>query len=103
MPQTPLDNLQSSLAMTQAFVMTGVFPPHDSGAGGAFMGEIFTFAFNFAPGGTVTASGQVLNLTTQNAPVFSLISNTYGGNGTSNFALPNLGGITIIDTGKGPG
>jgi microcystin-dependent protein len=103
MAQTPVDNTQSWLAMTQAFVMTGVFPPRDSEAGGAFMGEIFTFAFNFAPGGTVTANGQVLPISTQNAAVFSLISTLYGGNGTSTFALPNLGGVTMIGTGQGPG
>jgi len=91
MPQTPLDNRQSSLSMTQALVMNGLFPSTDGG-GGAFMGEIFTFAFNFAPGGTGTANGQVLPITTQNAALFSLIQNFYGGNGTTTFALPNLGG-----------
>jgi microcystin-dependent protein len=103
MPQTPLDNIQSSLAMTQAFVMNGVFPPRENEAGGAFMGEIFTFAFNFAPGGTVTANGQVLPISIQNAAVFSLLGNIYGGNGTTTFALPNLGGITMIGPSQGPG
>jgi microcystin-dependent protein len=102
MPQTLLDNRQSSLTMTQAFVTNGVFPPRDSGAGGAFMGEIFTFAFNFAPGGTATANGQVQQIA-QNTALFSLIQNFYGGNGTTTFALPNLGGITMIGTGQGLG
>jgi microcystin-dependent protein len=102
MPQTPLDNVQSSLAMTQALVTRGLFPPRDSGAGGAFMGEIFTFAFDFAPGGTATANGQVLQIA-QNTALFSLIGNIYGGNATSNFALPNLGGITMIGPGQGTG
>jgi hypothetical protein len=52
MPQSPVDNTQASLALTQASVTIGVFPPHDGGAGGAFLDEIFTFAFNFAPGGS---------------------------------------------------
>ena len=39
----------------------------------------------------------------QNQAVFSLIGTTYGGNGTTNFALPNLGGVTMIGTGQGPG
>src|SRR5438067_7044964 len=103
MPQTPLDNRQSSLTMTQTLVMTGVFPSSQNGAGGAFMGEIFTFAFNFAPGGTATANGQVLPITTQNAALYSLIQNFYGGNGTTTFALPNLGGVTMIGTGQGTG
>jgi microcystin-dependent protein len=105
MPQTPLDNTQASLALTQAFVMRGVFPPRDGGAGGAFLGEIFTFAFNFAPGspnGTLSANGQLLPIV-QNTAVFSLIGNFYGGNGTTDFALPDLGGVTMIGTGQGPG
>src|SRR5262245_10468014 len=101
MPQTPLDNRQSSLAMTQALVMNGVFPSTDGG-GGAFMGEIFTFAFDFAPHGTATANGQLLNISS-NTALFSLIQNFYGGNGTSTFAFPNLGGITMIGTGQGSG
>jgi microcystin-dependent protein len=103
MPQTPVDNTQPSLALTQAFVTAGVFPPRDASAGGAFLDEIFTFAFNFAPpGGTLSANGQLLSIA-QNEAVFSLIGTTYGGNGTTNFAIPNLGGATMIGTGQGPG
>jgi microcystin-dependent protein len=102
MPQTPLDNRQSSLAMTQAFVTTGLKPQPGQGAGGAFQDEIFTFAFDFAPGGTLAANGQLLS-TTQYADVYSVIGATYGGNGTTTFALPNLGGVTMIGTGQGAG
>jgi microcystin-dependent protein len=102
MPQTPVDNTQSSLALTQAFVTAGVFPPRDGSAGGAFLDEILTFAFNFVPGGTIGANGQLLSIA-QNQAVFSLIGTTYGGNGTTNFALPNLGSATMIGTGQGPG
>jgi microcystin-dependent protein len=102
MLQTPLDNRQSSLAMTQALVTTGVKPQPGQGAGGAFLDEIFTFAFDFAPGGTLAANGQVLQIA-QYTDVSSLIGTTYGGNGTTTFALPNLGGITMIGTGQGPG
>jgi microcystin-dependent protein len=83
----------------------GVFPPRDGGAGGAFLDEIFTFAFNFAPGspnGTLSANGQLLSIA-QHTAVFSLIGTNYGGNGTTNFALPDLGGVTMIGTGQGPG
>jgi len=103
MPQTPIDNTQASLALTQAFVTTGVFPPRTGAAGGAFLDEIFTFAFNFAPGGTIGANGQVLPITQQNNAVYSLIGTTYGGDGVSTFAIPNLGGVTMIGTGQGPG
>jgi microcystin-dependent protein len=102
MAQTPVDNTQPSLALTQAFVTSGVFPPMGGPAGGAFLGEIFTFAFNFAPGGTRGADGLLLPIN-QNQAVFSLIGTTYGGNGTTNFALPDLGGRTMIGTGQGPG
>jgi microcystin-dependent protein len=102
MPQTPLDNRQSSVTMTQAFVTTGLKPQPGQGAGGAFLDEIFTYAFNFAPAGTLTANGQVLS-TADYPDVSSLIGATYGGNGTTTFALPNLGGITMIGTGQGPG
>jgi hypothetical protein len=103
MAQTPVDNIQTSLALTQAFVTVGVFPPMGGPAGGAFMGEIFTYAFNFSPlGATLGANGQLLSIA-QNQAVFSLIGTTYGGNGTTTFALPNLGGVTKIGTGQGPG
>ena len=102
MPQTPVDNTQASLALTQAFVTAGIFPPRDGGAGGAFLDEIFTFAFNFAPNGMPAANGQLLSIN-QNQAVFSLIGTTYGGNGTTNFAIPDLGGVTMIGTGQGPG
>jgi microcystin-dependent protein len=102
MAQTPVDNTQPSLALTQGFVTSAVFPSMGGPAGGAFMGEIFTFAFNFAPGGTLGADGRLLPIN-QNQAVFSLIGTTYGGNGTTNFAIPNLGGVTMIGTGQGPG
>jgi microcystin-dependent protein len=102
MPQTSLDNRQSSLAMTQAFVTVGLKPQPGQGAGGAFLDEIFTFAFDFAPGGTLAANGQLLS-TAQYTDVSSIIGATYGGNGTTTFALPNLGGITMIGTGQGVG
>jgi microcystin-dependent protein len=102
MSQTPIDNTQASLALTQAFVITGVYPPHDMPAGGAFLDEIFTFAFNFSPFGTIGANGQLLSIA-QNAAVYSLIGTTYGGDGVSTFAIPNLAGVTMIGTGQAPG
>ena len=102
MPQTPLDNTQASLALTQSFVTSGVYPSRTGPSGGAFLDEILTFAFGFTPGGTLGANGQLLPIA-QNTAVFSLIGTYYGGNGTTNFALPNLGGVTMIGTGQGPG
>jgi microcystin-dependent protein len=56
-----------------------------------FVAEIRIFPFNFAPRGWAWCNGQLLPLS-QNTALFSLLGTTYGGNGTSNFALPNLQG-----------
>src|SRR5262245_50316043 len=103
MPQTPVDNTQASLALTQSLEIDGFFPPHNAPAGGAFMGEIFTYAFDFSPlGATLPANGDLQSIG-QNQAVFSLLGTTYGGDGKTTFALPDLRGVTKISTGQGPG
>src|SRR6478736_4278804 len=67
-----------------------------------FVAEIRIFPFNFAPKGWAFCNGQVLPIS-QNTALFSLLGTTYGGNGTSNFALPNLQARTPIMAGQGPG
>jgi len=67
-----------------------------------YLGEIRNFAFNFAPIGWLQCQGQTLNIN-QYAALFSIIGTYYGGNGTTNFQLPNLQGIVPIGTGQGPG
>jgi microcystin-dependent protein len=54
-----------------------------------FVGQIQSFGFNFAPTGWATCDGQILAIS-QNTALFSLLGTQYGGNGTSNFALPDL-------------
>ena len=66
-----------------------------------FVGEIRLFGFNFAPIGWAQCNGQLLSIS-QNAALFSLLGTNFGGNGTSNFALPNLQGFVPIDQGAGP-
>src|SRR6185295_18998418 len=56
-----------------------------------FVAEISIFPFNFAPRGWAWCDGQLLPLS-QNTALFSLLGTTYGGNGKSNFALPDLQG-----------
>src|SRR5512135_10920 len=56
-----------------------------------FLGQIKIVAFNFAPKGWALANGQLLPIN-QNQALFSLLGTTYGGNGTTTFALPNLQG-----------
>jgi len=67
-----------------------------------FVGEIRIFAGNFSPTGWALCNGQLL-LISQNTALFSLLGTTYGGNGTTNFALPNLQGSAPLDQGQGPG
>jgi microcystin-dependent protein len=67
-----------------------------------FVAEIRIFPFNFAPQGWAFCDGQLLPLS-QNTALFSLLGTTYGGNGTSNFALPDLQGRAPMHPGQGPG
>lgn len=63
---------------------------------------ITPFAANFAPKGWALCNGQILAIATNQA-LFSLLGTTFGGNGTTNFALPNLQGRVGIGEGQGPG
>lgn len=67
-----------------------------------FVAEIRIFPFNFPPKGWAWCSGQILPLS-QNTALFSLLGTTYGGDGRSNFALPNLDGKVAMQPGQGPG
>lgn len=67
-----------------------------------FVAEIRIFPFNFAPTGWAWCDGQLLPLS-QNTALFSLLGTTYGGNGKSNFALPDLQGRAPMQPGQGPG
>ncbi len=67
-----------------------------------FLAEIKMFAGNFAPRGYATCDGQILAIS-QNTALFSLLGTFYGGNGQSNFALPNFQGNVPIHQGNGPG
>ena len=64
-----------------------------------FVAEIRIFGFNFAPRGWATCDGQLLPLS-QNTALFSLLGTTYGGNGKSNFALPNMAGNAPMHWGQ---
>jgi microcystin-dependent protein len=67
-----------------------------------FLAEIRIFPFNFAPRSWAFCNGQLLPIS-QNSALFSLLGVTYGGNGTTNFALPNLQGNVPLAPGQGPG
>jgi microcystin-dependent protein len=67
-----------------------------------FVAEIRIFPFNFAPRGWAWCDGQILPLS-QNTALFSLLGTTYGGDGKTTFALPNLEGRAAMHPGQGPG
>lgn len=67
-----------------------------------FIGEIRLFAGSYAPVGWALCNGQLVPLG-QNTALYSLIGTTYGGDGKTNFALPNLKGRAPMHAGAGPG
>ncbi|RYY14457.1 MAG: phage tail protein, partial [Cytophagaceae bacterium] len=67
-----------------------------------YLGEIRSIAFGFAPKGWALCNGQLLAVN-QNQALFSLLGTTYGGNGQTTFALPNLQGRVPVGTGQLPG
>jgi microcystin-dependent protein len=68
----------------------------------AFLGEIRMFGGNFAPVGWATCDGQLVQIV-QNSALYAVIGTYFGGNGTSNFALPDLRGRVAIHWGTGTG
>lgn len=68
----------------------------------AYIGEIRMVAFGFAPVGWALCDGSLLSIA-GNSPLFSLIGTTYGGNGTTTFALPDLRGRSAVGVGPGSG
>lgn len=66
-----------------------------------YVGQVALYAFNFAPRGWAPCQGQLMPLS-QNIPLFEVLGDTYGGNGQTTFALPDLPGV-IVGAGQGPG
>ena len=89
----PQTTVQPSLAATYIVRTDGVF---------THLGDVGLFAGNFAPAGWMLAQGQLLPIS-QYTSLFSVIGTTYGGDGQTTFALPDLSGRTPIGTGTGPG
>jgi microcystin-dependent protein len=68
----------------------------------AFLGQITMFGGNYAPRGTALCNGQTMSIA-QNTALFSLLGTSYGGNGQTTFALPNLQSKLPIHQGQSPG
>jgi microcystin-dependent protein len=66
------------------------------------LGQIYLVPYNFAPRGFAFCAGQLLPIA-QNSALFSLLGTTFGGNGQTTFALPDLRGRVPVGVGQGPG
>ena len=102
----PVNNDQPSLVVNYLIAMSGLFPQRGGGSGFdptiPVLGQIVAFGGNFAPDGWAFANGQLLSIA-QNQPLFAILGTSFGGNGTTNFALPDLRGRTLIGTGFNDG
>lgn len=97
----PLTGSGAPIATEQASLgLTYLVRTEDTTLSG--LGQVVLFAGNFTPGSYTVASGQLLPIPA-NAALFSQLGTTYGGNGTTDFALPNLAGRTVVGTGQGVG
>lgn len=67
-----------------------------------FLGQIQAFGFSFPPQGWAFCDGQLISIA-QNTALFALLGTTYGGNGQTTFALPDLRGRSMVHAGQGPG
>ena len=87
-----------------ALPVLAALAPNPAAACGAdpYLGEICLMATDFCPRYTVEAAGQILPIQTNQA-LFSLYGTTYGGDGRTNFALPDLRGRVPVGQGQGPG
>jgi microcystin-dependent protein len=67
-----------------------------------YLGEIRLFPYNFAPIGWAFCNGQIMSIS-QNTALFALLGTTYGGDGVTTFALPDLRGRVAVSSGQAPG
>ncbi len=90
------------LALGAATACTALAAASPAYAQEFYIGEVITVAFSYCPNGTLEAAGQTLPISQYQA-LFALYGVTYGGNGTTNFVLPDLRGRSVIGQGQGPG
>ncbi|HNY02763.1 MAG TPA: tail fiber protein [Bacteroidales bacterium] len=99
-PAQPVSIVQPNLALNYYIAYSGVFPS-PSGADN-FVGEVQVGGYSFAPSGYLACNGQLLAITEYDI-LFYLIGTTFGGDGQSTFALPDLRGRAPLHQGTGPG
>jgi microcystin-dependent protein len=97
----PVDsNMQPYTTINFQIALQGVFPTRNGYDN--FIGEIMMVGYNFETNGWAFCNGQLLAIN-QNQALFALLGTTYGGNGQTTFALPDLRGRVPIHFGQGPG
>ncbi len=96
----PVNNMQPYTGINHIIALQGIFPSRNGIE--PFIAEIIMFGGNFAPRGWAFCDGQLLPIA-QNQALFSILGTTYGGDGRTTFALPDLRGRTAIHPGTGPG
>ena len=95
--------MQPYLALSFCIALQGIFPSPElrrRDMAQPYVGEIRMFAGNFAPAGWMFCDGQILPIS-ENETLFKLIGTTYGGDGQSTFALPDLRGRVPMHQGNG--
>lgn len=103
--ETPWLGLHWCIALQGTFPSRNLQLPGDPGTElsvDPLLGGIGLFAGNFAPRGWALCEGQLLDISA-NSALFSILGTTYGGDGRTNFALPDLRGRTPVGVGTGPG
>jgi microcystin-dependent protein len=103
------NNRQPFTTLNYAIALQGIYPSRDKNDEDVatkgidpFLGEIAIFPYNFTPRAYAACNGQIISIS-QNSALFSLLGTMYGGNGTTQFALPDLQGRAVINWGQGPG
>lgn len=96
----PFSNMEPVLAINYSIALYGIFPSRNSAE--PYIGEIQLFGFNFPPRDFAFCNGAIYSIS-QNTALFSLLGTTYGGNGQTTFAVPDLRGRIPISSGQGPG
>jgi len=91
-----------ALLLTVVLSSLSISPVYACDGTGKYIGELFWTTFNFCPRGSAQANGNILPVSQHNA-LFSLMGTTYGGDGRTTFALPDLRGRAQIGYGTGPG
>jgi microcystin-dependent protein len=98
----PFDTRQPSLELNYIICTNGTYPSTDGGMAQPFLGEIRLFAGSFPPAGWTFSWGQHLS-SSDYSSLYSVLGINYGGDGVTDFALPDFRSRTIVDAGQGPG